>query len=323
MWVIEKTVGQGMEKNKKKIKQTVKQNFHKVNGEQLNQDKLNNPLSSSLSLSSLPLSPRKQTIASHFANADKYNQHASVQAQVCDLLITKIRSPHHHNLLEIGAGQGQLTQKIAQYVTADHWYINELCEEHAPQLQSIMPSANIHIGDAEQLLSLDNISPNFNIRNHPCNHHHLFNLIISANAVQWFDNPLTMIANAHNHLDHGGQLLFNTFTPNNFHQIKQLTGQGLHYPSEQQWLNELNQHDFQLLEVSTHRYTLYFSSPYQVLKHIKQTGVSVNNTDSNASFRWTKSSLQQFHQAYQDLFSSENGQVYLTYEVLLISAGKK
>ncbi len=84
----------------------------------------------------------------------------------------------------------------------------------------------------------------------------------------------------------------------------------------------VKKNNFTILEISTHQYKLTFDSPYNVLKHIQKTGVSVNNTDNQDNFVWTRSSLQQFYDDYRRLFSDNLGNVTLTYEVLLISAYK-
>jgi len=57
----------------------------------------------------------------------------------------------------------------------------------------------------------------------------------------------------------------------------------------------LTQTGFDVLHLSEQIKTLHFSHPKQVLQHLKATGV----TATSASHRWTKHSLQQFYQDYQ------------------------
>ena len=155
-------------------------------------------------------------------------------------------------------------------------------------------------------------------------------LIISANAIQWFDNPLSFVAQSAQRLQSGGQLLFSTFTPDHFLQIKALTAQGLNYPEVSEWHSALTEAGFENITLSIQRFDLPFISPYAVLKHMKLTGVSTNQTqilsDSTPPFRWTKSRLQQFESDYWQQFSGQNDKgapcVYLTYEVLIVSAFK-
>lgn len=255
-------------------------------------------------------SARKKTIARHFATASDYDQHANIQRQVCHNLLASIANTKQDSVLEIGAGTGQMTRLLAAHIQSEHWLINELCSEQAALLQSILPGADIVIGDAEVIDLQQKHS-----------------LIISANAVQWFDDPLNFVAQSARRLQAQGQLVFNTFTANNFLQIKALTGQGLDYPDNDEWREVLTTAGFENIELSVQRFDLPFATPYAVLKHMQLTGVSTNQTQLHSgrdhSFRWTKSRLKQFELDYWQHYSNEGDVgVYLTYEVLRISAFK-
>ncbi|NRD69489.1 methyltransferase domain-containing protein [Psychrobacter okhotskensis] len=258
-------------------------------------------------------SARKQTIARHFASARDYDQHAHIQQQTCHYLLANIAYMQQDSVLEVGAGSGQMTRLLAAHIHSQRWLINELCTEQTTILQSILPTAEIMIGDAETMELEGKHS-----------------LIISANAVQWFDEPLSFVTQSALRLQAGGQLLFNTFTPNNFLQIKTLTGQGLYYPDSTEWQLALVNAGFENIELATQRIDLPFANPYAVLKHMKLTGVSTSQTqvqsNSTQPFMWTKAGLQQFESEYWQHFSAQNedGQpcVNLTYEVLTVNAFK-
>ena len=268
-------------------------------------------------------SVRKQAIARHFATADDYEQHARIQKQVCHHLLDNIAHTEQKSVLEIGAGTGQMTRLLAANIQSQHWIINELCSERKAILQSIVPTAKILIGDAESIqLSTDLNSINPNLIEH--------SLIVSANAVQWFDKPLKFITQSAQYLQAGGQLVFNTFTPDNFLQIKQLTGKGLHYPAISEWQSALEDAGFEKIELLTQCFDVPFANPYAVLTHMKLTGVSTNQTQEQSNngkpFTWTKARLKQFEQDYWHHFSeSDNNEQYhvnLTYDVLIVSAFK-
>ena len=257
-------------------------------------------------------SARKQTIARHFATANDYDEHANIQRQVCHYLLASIANTKQESVLEIGAGTGQMTRLLAAHLQSEHWLVNELCREQAALLQSILPSADIVIGDAETMDLEQKHS-----------------LIISANAVQWFDNPLNFVTQSAKRLQAQGQLVFNTFTANNFLQIKALTGQGLYYPDITTWREVLTNAGFENIELSVQRFDLPFATPYAVLKHMQLTGVSTNRTQHNLdnahSFSWTKTRLKQFELDYWQHYANKNQDslgVYLTYEVLAVSAFK-
>jgi malonyl-CoA O-methyltransferase len=271
-----------------------------------------------------PLTPaltaRKQLIAQRFSLAQSYDEHAFIQQEVCERLVALVLNPHHASILEIGAGSGQLTRLLAQTLQSKNWLINELCQTHAQTLQQIIPDATLHIGDAE-------CSPYNDISSLDAGLGKDHSLIISANAIQWFDSPLGLIAQAASQLRSGGQLLFSTFTPTHFYELKTLTGQGLHYPSERDWRAELDKFGFTTHYCAPYRRTLTFATPYEVLRHLKATGVTAiapkshaNQDNASQSPFWNKQRLAEFEQRYREQFATNDGQVTLTYEALLISA---
>ena len=76
--------------------------------------------------------------------------------------------------------------------------------------------------------------------------------------------------------------------------------------------------DFHVLHASEEVATLTFPTPTEVLRHLKQTGVT--GTEKRI---WTRTRLQQFTEEYIRLFSTTDGQVSLTYHPIYILAKKK
>ena len=71
---------------------------------------------------------------------------------------------------------------------------------------------------------------------------------------------------------------------------------------------KLNQAGFELLLIQEETIEISFDHPRNVLQHLKATGV----TATSNQFRWTKQSLMNFYESYEQ-FKLENQQYSLTY----------
>ncbi|MCC8142791.1 MAG: hypothetical protein LUD02_09010 [Tannerellaceae bacterium] len=80
------------------------------------------------------------------------------------------------------------------------------------------------------------------------------------------------------------------------------------------WLNK----EFNLLYNQEEEIVLTFDDPYQVLQHLKYTGVTATGSGG-----WTRKTVQEFSTRYRKLFSTGNNQVKLTYRPLYLVALKK
>ena len=76
--------------------------------------------------------------------------------------------------------------------------------------------------------------------------------------------------------------------------------------------------DYQLLHHEEERITLHFTDPMEVLRHLKYTGVT-----ANASGTWTKGKQMRFCEEYRNCFSTDDGQVTLTYTPVYLLAIKQ
>lgn len=74
---------------------------------------------------------------------------------------------------------------------------------------------------------------------------------------------------------------------------------------------------FEVLHMDRNSFTMRFSTPMQVLHHLKDTGVTGTTVRV-----WTRSSLAEFDSRYRTEFSCEGG-VRLTYEPIYFIARKK
>src|SRR5262249_12386743 len=143
-----------------------------------------------------------------------------------------------------------------------------------------------------------------------------FDMLASASVIQWFDNPALFIQKMAAQFNSKALVLLNTFGQNNLREIKALTGKGLTYPSladVRNWVNDF----FDILYLEEEEIRLRFTTPLEVLNHLKYTGV----TGTNKSI-WTRSMLQSFCDEYWNRYHI-NRHVTLTYHPIYLLAVKK
>jgi len=235
-----------------------------------------------------------------------YDQYAIAQQKICNRLaglVTQFAGNQFGRILEVGCGTGGFTRLLQQQCIAGEWIINDLCNSYEKQIRELLSTTNgtaqFIPGDAEKI-----------------NFQGTFDLITSASAIQWFANPEAFLRRISGNLQPGGALILSTFTPENLQEIQTLTGQGLVYPEKQHYLNWLSG-DFNLLYIREEKIELTFDTPYQVLQHLKYTGVT-----ATGSGNWTRKTVEEFSARYIKRFSTGNNQVKLTYCPLYLVAIK-
>lgn len=233
---------------------------------------------------------------------ETYRKHAIVQEAIASRLINELsRQPatKFPKVLEIGCGPAVLTEKYFQHFDADIYYANDIVEEYASILTDINPKIQFLPGDIESMelpSSLD--------------------LVISSSTFQWFNNLDEFLSKIHDILNPNGYLVFSTFGPDNYREIREVNGKGLNYLSFGKHVKLLSE-KFDIIWSERENITRYFANPLGVLSHMKQTGV--NGIPGKA---WTKSDLRKFEEDYQDLFGIDLG-VPLTYQPLYFIAKPK
>lgn len=245
-------------------------------------------------------------IKSGFKKAEKtYTQSAIAQNQVClklSRLIKKFETTTPENILEIGAGFGMLTKILAAEYQMANWTINDL--EINPdifyKIFETHPTLNLIEGNAEDIFF-----------------HNTYDLIISASAIQWFNEPTKFALNIKNYISPGGIIAVSTYGPQNLREIKEITGNGLNYFSMEEYSKNISQSDYEILHQESEIIELYFNSPCEILQHIKHTGV-------NGSFRqfWTPKKMSDFTLQYEK-FRHHNKTYKLSYNPIYLILKKK
>lgn len=142
-------------------------------------------------------------------------------------------------------------------------------------------------------------------------------LITSCSTLQWFADTERFFARCHRFLSDGGILAFSTFGKKNMREIHTLTGHGLEYLSLDN-LKVLLSPRFEILYAEEEIVSLPFGTPLEVLRHLKQTGVT--GTEKRV---WTRGRLQSFCDEYIRMCGNDDRSVSLTYHPIYVIARKR
>lgn len=234
----------------------------------------------------------KALISRRFAKAvgtylDKADVQRYVASRMAELTGRYIPSDIQERVLEIGCGTGMFTRMYLQQAVPEEMWLNDLCPEVEPYLADVL-GEKVHFmaKDAETLAFPEGQD-----------------LIVSCSAVQWFEDLPRFFSGCRKLLHEGGYLAFSTFGPHNTEEVATLTAAGLSYPSLEE-LKEILAARYEVVYAHEEQLRLSFSSPLDVLKHLKETGVT-----GTAAQPWTRGRLQEFCRNYTRQFSDERGKV--------------
>ena len=142
----------------------------------------------------------QQGIARSFARAaSSYDRHALVQNQIAQHLVAYLpQGAEYDHILEFGCGTGLLTKALEGRIKTQHWLLNDLnstITEKAEQYLEHQTYTKL-IGDISEVL--------FQITTP-------LDLIASASALQWIEDPFLLLTKAKKLLTPQGTLLISTF----------------------------------------------------------------------------------------------------------------
>lgn len=188
-----------------------------------------------------------------------YEAEAFIQSSIAKGLIDRILdiNPFFNKILEIGCGSGFLSRLIADCYPEASITFWDIC----PTPPTGIDAHKFVCCDAELAIT-------------SCNSE-VYDLIISASTIQWFNSPARFIRNCYATLKPGGILAFSTFVHGNMAEISECTGHSLPLPDFQGWLSMCT--DFEILFAEESFHQLSFDRPMDVFRHLKNTGVNSLN----------------------------------------------
>ncbi len=159
-------------------------------------------------------------------------------------------------VLEIGAGTGLLTRELAARIKFKNYIANDLSEKSRQYLNEILPAYTFLPGNACEISAEAD-------------------LIVSNACLQWIEDW--------NCLPYAPMLAFTTFLPGNLSEITDLTGLSLNYKTTDEIKNTFDK----ILYWEEFEHELNFSSPQELLAHLKHTGV-------NSLAKWSFAQVKDF-----------------------------
>ena len=131
-------------------------------------------------------------------------------------------------------------------------------------------------------------------------------------ALAGFENLENISLHYKNILNKEGILAFSTFSPENFREIKELTGLSLNYKSTKE-IKNIFEKNYDILHIKEFTHTLNFSNPLELLAHMKNTGVN-SLTAQHLTFKEVKEFCENYIKKYP--------QITLTYSPIIVICKK-
>lgn len=237
----------------------------------------------------------KNLIQKRFARSlAGYSDAALVQRRMAENLLDKIGMlsggrTEFNRIFEFGCGAGTLTGRIVKRFRYREFFINDLVPECIKVAEALSEGGKFIPGDIEKI--------EFPAQS---------DLIISGATLQWVEDLAAVMEKASKSLTPGGIFAFSTFAPDNLEEIRAVTGCGLDYPDVMQ-LENIGRRYFSKIDCVSEKEELEFDTPYDILRHLRETGVS-GLSRAPLGKRW----VDRFSREYMERFS-RNGKVRLTY----------
>lgn len=230
-------------------------------------------------------------------NLAKYDECAVVQKDTARKLAVETAKicKNFGKVFELGCGTGLLTKELIKHINYEKYILNDITERAKYYIMFILSDFMFINGNAAETQYPKNTD-----------------LIISNAMFQWISDLNAVKGLILNSLNKNGILAFSTFGRENFREIKDVLGLSLDYLTKDEIIKILGS-DFKILYSEEYTSVLEFETPYEILAHIKNTGVNSLTPKS-----WTIKDFRNFDKIYRSKYKD----VKLTYNPVIIIAEK-
>lgn len=236
-----------------------------------------------------------KTIKNRFEKSmETYRQNAVVQKHTAVKLVSELKKikSYFPSILELGCGAGILTEQIVKKIRFDKYFANDLTGKSKNYVSEFVPEFVFYEGNAKKVRQK-------------------VDLIASNALFQWFKNLDEISDICKNNLNKDGILAFSTFSPENFREVRDLTGISLEYKTAEE-LKTIFKKNFDILHVEEFEKVLSFENPLELLAHFKFTGV-------NSLGKQTFTQVKEFCSEYKKRYPK----ITLTYSPIIFICKKK
>lgn len=208
---------------------------------------------------------------------NSYSNNALIQKKMAEKLLSLINENNFKNIFEIGSYSGVLTKNAIEKFDFENYLALDIINSF-DYIKNLSPKISFIQDDIENFTT-----------------NQKFDLILSNASLQWCNDFSSVIKKIKSFLNKNGVLLISIFQEDNFFEIKKSFNMGLKYPKEDEILNLFSKN----VKFFKEEYSLQFENPFELIRHLKNTGVNALNKNQ-ISISEFKKGLKILNDVYQN-----------------------
>lgn len=231
----------------------------------------------------------KELIVKRFEKSlDSYESSAIIQREMAktlvDLTLKFVCKDKVDDILELGCGIGFVSRDLVERIECKNYYVNDIVD-----LSDRFREKPYHFlcGDCEKIDKFEQVD-----------------IVVSNAMMQWVSNFENLLYKLNRCIRGNGLLVFTTFFPDNYKQIRSTLDISLKYLDFEENMSILSK-NFEVLYTKREEREIEFDTILSLFRHIKATGV--NCVEEGKSL--TKGEIN----AVRECILREYGRLILTY----------